>query len=142
MDYRNKLGMFSFEDGAQESSMKLIVQNVTGQYLNPKKGEPDLTDEQSCYDFILGCGNVLGAVGFDLVINEDVRVYTKTQLVTKKIKDFDAKVQKMAGQITNVGDVAALAGEAFEAVQELLAPGPMPRPSFGGWLVGPASLVQ
>jgi len=139
MNYRNKLGTFTFDDDVQEAHMKLIVQNVTGQYLSPKKGEPDLTDEESCYEFIRErCGNVLAGIGFEIEINQDVRVWTKEQLVAKKIRDFDNKIQKLVQGITTVGDVAEKAGEAIDAVLNLMTP----RPSFGGWLVGPASLVK
>jgi hypothetical protein len=94
MDYRNKLGIFSFDDDTQESHMKLIVQTITGQYLNKKQGQPTLTDEESCYSYIReGCSNVLAGVGFDLKIHESERVWTPAQLREKKIKDFDARVQ-------------------------------------------------
>src|SRR5688572_5088629 len=135
MNYRNKLWTFTFEDDVQESHMKLIVQNVTGQYLNPKKGEPELTDEESCYEFIRErCGNVLSAIGFELVINEDVRIWTKEQLVAKKIRDFDAKIQQV---VTGFKGMAESMREAAEKIhlQESVV-----RPSFGGWLVGPAAV--
>ena len=141
MIYRNKLGTFSFDDNVQESHMKLIVQTITGQYLAPKPREPELTDEQSCYDYILsGGGQVLAAVPFDLEINEDVRVYTKAQLKVKKIKDFDEKIEKAAtafktfrveGKISNA-----------EIAEKLHIPESVVRPSFGGWLVGPAAVKQ
>jgi len=135
MNYRNKLGTFTFDDDVQESHMKLIVQNVTGQYLIPKKGEPELTDEESCFEFIRErCGNVLSAIGFELVINEDVRIWTKEQLVAKKIRDFDAKIQQV---VTGFKGMAESMREAAEKIhlQESVV-----RPSFGGWLVGPAAV--
>ena len=52
MQYRNKLGTFTFDDRTQLSHMKLVASTVQGQYFNPKRGEPFLTDEASCYDFM------------------------------------------------------------------------------------------
>ena len=129
MNYRNKLGTFTFDDCVQDSHMKLIVQNVTGQYLTPKKGEPELTDEQSCYDFIMErCGNVLAGVGFDLEIHENVRVWTKEQLVAKKIREFDQRVKEAAEKAS------------MEALNRLLDEEDLVRPAYGGWLVGPAAV--
>ena len=116
--------------------MKLIVQNVTGQYLIPKKGEPELTDEESCYEFIRErCGNVLSGIGFDLEINEDVRVWTKEQLVAKKIRDFDAKIQQVRNAFKDAADAISTA-----KLNDLLDEEDRVRPSFGGWLVGPAAV--
>jgi hypothetical protein len=135
MIYRNKLGTFSFDDDVQESHMKLIVQNVTGQYLNARPGEPRLTDEESCYEFIRErCGNVLAGVGFDLEIAHDVRVWTKEQLVAKKIRDFDAKIQQVATGLKSVAENMREAAEKIHLQESVV------RPSFGGWLVGPAAV--
>lgn len=134
MDYRNALGTFTFDDNVQDSHMKLIVQNVTGQYLNPKKGEPELTDEESCYEFIRErCGNVLGGIGFELDINVNQRVWTAEQLKAKKIKDFDARMEAYAEMEAKRAqeDLDRLLDQEDERV----------RASFGGWLVGPASLA-
>lgn len=123
MIYRNKLGTFTFDDLTQESHMKLIVQNITGQYLNPKKDEPALTDEESCYAFIRDqCGNVLARVGFELEINEDVRVkeivfLTAKQQVQALIDAYDARLADALRQSREAG-----------------------RKAFAGWLVGPAAL--
>ena len=137
MNYRNKLGVFSFDDDVQESHMKLIVQNVTGQYLIPKKGEPELTDEESCYEFIRErCGNVLSGIGFELEINDDVRIWTKEQLVAKKIRDFDVKIQQVRNTFKDAGSSIRETTSKIEDALPLLAP----RPSFGGWLVGPAAV--
>jgi hypothetical protein len=135
MNYRNKLGTFTFDDDVQESHMKLIVQNVTGQYLIPKKGEPELTDEESCYAFIRErCGNVLSTVGFELEINEDVRIWTKEQLVAKKIRDFDAKIQQVRNAFKDAAETIKDVAERFDVPEATV------RPSFGGWLVGPAAV--
>lgn len=137
MDYRNALGTFTFDDNVQESHMKLIVQNVTGQYLNPKKGEPELTDEESCYEFIRErCGNVLAGVGFELDINVNQRVWTEEQFRLQKIKDFDARVALYAKEEQTRGEVADL-----EELNRLLdQEDERVRASFGGWLVGPAAV--
>lgn len=130
MDYRNALGTFTFDDNVQDSHMKLIVQNVTGQYLNPKKGEPELTDEESCYEFIRErCGNVLAGVGFELDINVNQRVWTEEQLRLQKIKDFDARMEAY-----NQADLARSLNEFLDQEDERV------RASFGGWLVGPAAV--
>lgn len=134
MDYRNALGTFTFDDNVQDSHMKLIVQNVTGQYLNPKKGEPELTDEESCYEFIRErCGNVLAGVGFELDINVNQRVWTAEQLRQKKIKDFDIRMEAYAEMDAKrtKAELDRLLDQEDERV----------RASFGGWLVGPASLT-
>lgn len=134
MDYRNALGTFTFDDNVQDSHMKLIVQNVTGQYLNPKKGEPELTDEESCYEFIRErCGNVLDGIGFELDINVNQRVWTEEQLRQQKIKDFDARMEAYAEMDTKraQADLDRLLNQEDEHV----------RASFGGWLIGPASLA-
>lgn len=135
MDYRNALGTFTFDDNVQDSHMKLIVQNVTGQYLNPKKGEPELTDEESCYEFIRErCGNVLAGIGFELDINFNQRIWTAEQLRQQKIKDFDARMEAYAKMDTLRAeeDLNRLLDQEDERV----------RASFGGWLVGPAAVRQ
>ena len=43
MQYRNKLGTFTFDDRVQLSHMKLVASTVQGQYFNPKRGEPFLS---------------------------------------------------------------------------------------------------
>ena len=139
MDYRNKLGMFTFDDDTQESHMKLIVQNITGQYLNPKQGEPNLTDEESCYDFIRDCcGNTLGGIIFSIVINEDVRQYTKSQMANKKIREFDQKVKEsLIPAISNLQKATEIATDIVLGFQESII-----RSSPGGYLVGPAAVGE
>lgn len=122
--------------------MKLIVQNITGQYLNPKPGEPHLTDEESCYEFILNnCGNVLSRVGFDLEIDQDRRVYTEAQLKAKKIKDFDMRMAA-AAEALSLRELNALLDEeeAFNTKPPMVR-GAEKGAAFGGWLVGPAAVA-
>ena len=133
MDYRNKLGVFTFDDDTQESHIKLVACTAMGQYLNPKPGTRALSDEESIYEFILNdCGNVLALVGFDIVINEDVRIYTPAQLKDKKIHDFDARIAAAAEALAqrHLNELLDQQEKRYDA-----------NPSFGGWLVGPAALV-
>jgi hypothetical protein len=137
MDYRNKLGIFSFDDDTQESHMKLIVQTITGQYLNKKQGQPTLTDEESCYSYIReGCSNVLAGVGFDLKIHESERVWTPAQLREKKIKDFDARVQAAfdAEVERRREEVQEILDDQLRAIQTMKVAFP------GSYLVGPAAV--
>ena len=127
MDYRNKLGMFIFDDDVQESHMKLVVQNVTGQYLNPKKGEPHLTDEESCYAYIRErCGNVLAGVGFELEINEDMRNIDVHALMEQEIRDIAE-----AAELARLQKIRDFEDRLISAIR-----GTAPK----GWLIGPAAV--
>ena len=121
MDYRNKLGIFSFDDDLSETLALLVASTVMGQYLNPKPGEPELHSEQSCYDFIRErCGNVLSAVGFELQINHDVRK-----------RDLDAEI---------VAIVKAEAREREARVKEKVVINQLKTAFPGSYLVGPAAV--
>lgn len=127
MNYKNKLGVFTFDDDLQESHMKLIVQNVTGQYLNPKKGEPYLTDEESCYAFIRErCGNVLAGVGFELEINEDMRNIDVRALMEQEIQDIAEAAER--ARLQKIRDFE---DRLISAIR---------KPAIGGWLIGPAAV--
>lgn len=74
MIIRNKLGTFDFDDDIQISHAKLIANTVMGQYFTPKRGTPNLSDEDSCYDFVRdACSAVICGVPFELEINESAR---------------------------------------------------------------------
>lgn len=133
MDYRNKLGVFMFDDDTSPTLVELVACTVMGQYLNPKPGERPLTDEESCYEFILNdCGNVLSKVGFDLEIRDEIRVYTQTQLRAKQIKEFDARVAA-AAQAKAEADFHKLLDEEDEYIQQA-------NEQARHWLVGPAAV--
>lgn len=126
MDYRNKLGVFTFDDNTSTTIVELIACTVMGQYLNPKQGEPELTDEQSCYNFIMErCGQVIASVPFELAINDNVRVWTKEQLRAKRIRDFDQRVQDLKQGFEDAGKRIK---KAINVVEK--------------FLVGPASLEE
>lgn len=121
MIYRNKLGTFTFDDLVQPAHMKLIVQNVTGQYLNPKKGEPRLDDEASCYLFIQErCGNVLSGIEFELEINENVRI-------SKEMSKIEAFEHRMALALQSSEDMVE---DYIKAAKTELK----------NWFVGPAAV--
>lgn len=118
MIIRNKLGTFEFDDNVQLSHARLIAATVMGQYYNPKRGEPYLTDEESCYNFIRErCSAVLALIGFELVINEnvlhDVSLTPATDLAETLIAMHEARVIKALK-------------DAFP---------------LGTWLVGPAAIA-
>ena len=126
MDYRNKLGIFSFDDDLSETLALLVASTVMGQYLNPKPGEPELHSEQSCYDFIRErCGNVLGAVGFELQINHDVRKRDPKAEIQALIKaEFRLRDDRVKAQMDHVN----------KTIEQLKAAFP------GSYLVGPAAV--
>lgn len=128
MDFRNKLGVFTFDDDLSPTLVQLVAATVMGQYFSPKPGEPDLHNEQSCYDFIRErCGNVLCAVGFELTIRDEVR---KT--------DFNAQMEaeiKMLQRVRDERIAANILANQERVVNKLKAAFP------GSWLVGPASLA-
>ena len=121
MDYRNKLGIFSFDDDLSPTLMTLVASTVMGQYLNPKPGEPDLHSEQSCYDFIRErCGNVLSQIGFELVINHDVRK-----------RDLEAEIQAL---------IKADQRKREARVKEKVVIDQLKAAFPGSYLVGPAAV--
>lgn len=127
MNYKNKLGTFVFDDDVLPTHMKLVVQNVTGQYLNPKKGEPELTDEESCYAFIRErCGNVLAGIGFELEINEDMRNIDVVALMEREIQDIAEAAER--ARLQKIRDFE---DRLISAIRQ---------PAIGGWLIGPAAV--
>ena len=126
MDYRNKLGIFSFDDDLSPTLAELIACTVMGQYLNPKPGEPSLHSEQSCYDFIRErCGNVLSGIGFELQINDNMRQ-----------RDHDAEIEalvKLEGRLREERIARRIAHENA-TLASLKAAFP------GSYLVGPAAV--
>lgn len=126
MDYRNKLGVFTFDDDLSPTIAELVACTVMGQYFNPKPGEPDLHSEQSCYDFIRErCGNVLAAVGFDLRINDNVR---KVNIMEQMELEIKALQRAREERVARALDKDAWAEQALK----------MAFP--GSWLVGPAAV--
>ena len=126
MDYRNKLGIFTFDDDLSPTIAELIACTVMGQYFSPKPGEPDLHSEQSCYDFIRErCGMVLAGVGFELVIRDEVR---KIDIMAQMEAEIKAIQRARDERIAEV-----LMGEK-RVIEQLKAAFP------GSWLVGPAAL--
>lgn len=124
MDYRNKLGVFTFDDDLSPTLMELVACTVMGQYFNPKPGEPTLTSPQSCYDYIRErCGNVLSAVGFDLYIYEKYWTPSASDAFVDKIK----------------ASVKAREDAVLERLQELHEKQLM-QAFPGSWLVGPAAV--
>lgn len=126
MDYRNKLGVFTFDDDLSPTLAELVACTVMGQYFNPKPGEPNLHSEQSCYDFIRErCGNVLCGIGFDLVIRDEVRQ-----------RDYDAEIEVLIKADQRARDERVKAQMAHEnaTIAQLKATFP------GSWLVGPAAV--
>jgi hypothetical protein len=126
MDYRNKLGIFTFDDDLSPTIAELIACTVMGQYFSPKPGEPSLHSEQSCYDFIRErCGMVLAGVGFDLVIRDEVRE-----------RDYEAEIETLikADQRRREQRVAEILADEQRQIGALMAAFP------GSWLVGPAAL--
>lgn len=126
MDYRNKLGVFTFDDDLSPTLAELVACTVMGQYLNPKPGEPDLHSEQSCYDFIRErCGNVLSGIGFDLVIRDEVRKIDVMAQMEAEIKAIQrARDQRVISQMAHEKTTIERLKVAFP----------------GSYLVGPAAV--
>jgi len=69
MTFINKLGTFTFHEDIPLVLAKLIRDTITGQWFNPKPGEPLLTSVQSCYNYILSSDSrVLSVIPFKLTI--------------------------------------------------------------------------
>ena len=126
MDYRNKLGIFSFNDDLSETLALLVASTVMGQYLNPKPGEPSLHNEQSCMDFIRErCGNVLSQIGFELQINHDMRKFDRPAEMEALVK-LEQRLRE--------DRVAKILADEDRAVKALKMAFP------GSYLVGPAAV--
>jgi len=69
MTFINKLGTFTFNEDVSLTLAKLIRDIITGQWFNPKPGEPILTSVQSCYNYILSSDSrILSVIPFKLTI--------------------------------------------------------------------------
>lgn len=69
MRYSSMLGNFFFDENVPPSKAKLLRDTVTGQYFNPKPGDPKITTEASALEFMHNHpSRTLAEITFDIEI--------------------------------------------------------------------------